>query len=326
MTKRKFLAKLESALSSLVNEERNRQLDYYEEMIDDMIEEGMSEEAAVERLGSVQGVAAKILGEVSPDMLKKKKSPLTKILIAVAIILAVVIVGIVVLFGIFDFDHNSTVQQIDNIDDMIEDRLELSDGWVLGGDTKFDVNGIRSVDVVWSCGNVVIDEAEGSQIVINAGKAEALEYQIKDGVLYISNTEECANEKSKLEILIPEDAMFFDSLSVVTSAGDVYVDCENLGKVDVVTASGNISVAENEAIEMSFVSASGNILINSDDEDSFALDYATDSGKVSVSFDRTFKNESVDGKEASYDHSFGNKNCRQISAVTSTGDIKLIDD
>lgn len=326
MTKRKFLAKLESALSSLSAEERNRQLDYYEEMIDDMIEEGMGEEEAVSRLGSVQGVAAKILSEASPDMLKKKKSPLKKILIAAAIILAVVIIGIVVLFEVFNFDHSSTVQQIDSIDDMIENRIELEDGWVFGGDSSFNAGEVSAIDVVWNCGNVTVGEAEGGKIVVNAGKDDALEYQIKDGVLYISNTEEYADAKSRLEILIPEDAVFFDKLSIVTSAGDVFIDCENLAQIEAVTASGNISVEGNEASDMNFVSASGNVFISADEDDTFVLNYATESGKVSVSFDRRFKNESVNGSEASYDHSFGNPNCQQISAVTSTGDIKLFDD
>ena len=67
MNKREFLAKLEKALAQLNREERKRELDYYEEMINDRIEEGMSEEEAVHCMGTVQGVAAKILSEAAPE-------------------------------------------------------------------------------------------------------------------------------------------------------------------------------------------------------------------------------------------------------------------
>lgn len=63
MKKYDFLEQLRSRLSSLSEEERERSVSFYSEMIDDIIEEGKTEEEAVGSLGSVDDIAAKILSE-----------------------------------------------------------------------------------------------------------------------------------------------------------------------------------------------------------------------------------------------------------------------
>lgn len=343
MTKRKFLAKLESALSSLSAEERNRQLDYYEEMIDDMIEEGMGEEEAVSRLGSVQGVAAKILSEASPDMLKKKKSPLKKILIALAIVVVVVIAGTVLLFSLFKFDHNSGIQQLDDIDDIVEERMEIDDRWIdvedivenkleaggewlFGADESFDAGEFDAIAIEWGAGSVRITESEGRSVAVKTNRDDALEYKLDDGVLCIKNTEKYENEKANLTVAVPEDMMRMNVLCVVTASGDVNIDSEAFAGLEIVTASGNIRIDENEAEYIQVVTASGNVMISADEDDAFTLDYATQSGDVSVGFDRGFKNKSRNGKNVSYDHGLGSKNCMEIEVVTASGDIMIVDD
>ena len=59
-------AKLAAALHSLPREERYRTLGYYDELIDDRMEDGQSEEDAVASLGEPQQVAREILGEEEP--------------------------------------------------------------------------------------------------------------------------------------------------------------------------------------------------------------------------------------------------------------------
>ena len=63
MTRNEFLEKLASALSSLSGSERSRVLEYYDEMISDRMEEGMSEAEAVEAMGSID----QILNEAAPE-------------------------------------------------------------------------------------------------------------------------------------------------------------------------------------------------------------------------------------------------------------------
>lgn len=63
MKKYDFLDQLRTRLTSLSAEERERSVSFYSEMIDDIQEEGKTEEEAVESLGSVDDIAAKILSE-----------------------------------------------------------------------------------------------------------------------------------------------------------------------------------------------------------------------------------------------------------------------
>lgn len=68
MTKQLFLNELSAALHGLPREERYRTLSYYDELIDDRMEDGQSEEDAVESLGSPEQIAREILGEEEPPV------------------------------------------------------------------------------------------------------------------------------------------------------------------------------------------------------------------------------------------------------------------
>ena len=61
MNKREFLKKLKKGISSLPRREIEEQLHFYSEMIDDRMEEGISEDDAVSAVGSVEEIAAEIL-------------------------------------------------------------------------------------------------------------------------------------------------------------------------------------------------------------------------------------------------------------------------
>ena len=121
MNKRQFLASLEKKLSKLNNEERRRQLDYYEEMINDWIDEGLSEEAAVERMGNVQGVAAKILSEATPEQMAKKKK--IGVLGWIGIVLGAIILIVAALFILFMVDRVEESGIVDEIEDKVSSVL-----------------------------------------------------------------------------------------------------------------------------------------------------------------------------------------------------------
>jgi len=63
MTKLKFLLELEKKLSGLPQQDIEEQLTFYCEMIEDRVEEGISEEDAVAQIGMVEDIAAQILSE-----------------------------------------------------------------------------------------------------------------------------------------------------------------------------------------------------------------------------------------------------------------------
>ena len=63
MTKVEFLAALRKALYGLPQEDVEERVAFYAEMIDDSVEEGVSEEEAVAAIGSVEEIAAQIVAD-----------------------------------------------------------------------------------------------------------------------------------------------------------------------------------------------------------------------------------------------------------------------
>ncbi len=68
MTKLKFLLELEKKLSVLSQEDIEEQLTFYCEMIEDRVEEGISEEEAVAQIGTVEDIAGQILFEHTAEV------------------------------------------------------------------------------------------------------------------------------------------------------------------------------------------------------------------------------------------------------------------
>ena len=63
MTKLKFLLELEKKLSALPQEDIEERLTFYSEIIEDRVEEGITEEDAVAQIGNIEEIAAQILAE-----------------------------------------------------------------------------------------------------------------------------------------------------------------------------------------------------------------------------------------------------------------------
>ena len=73
MTKMKFLLALHDKLSGLPKDDVEERLNFYSEMIEDRIEEGLSEEDAVAAVGSVEEVAEQIVAEIPLNKIAKEK-------------------------------------------------------------------------------------------------------------------------------------------------------------------------------------------------------------------------------------------------------------
>ena len=73
MTKQTFIDELRSRLSGLPENDLAERLGFYGEMIDDRIEEGFSEQEAVESIGSVDEVCAQILADYPLSAIVKEK-------------------------------------------------------------------------------------------------------------------------------------------------------------------------------------------------------------------------------------------------------------
>lgn len=75
MNKQNFLNELSAKLASLPKHEIDKSISYYEEIIDDRIEDNMAEEDAVAALGDINSIANNIMYDMSiPALMKAKVS------------------------------------------------------------------------------------------------------------------------------------------------------------------------------------------------------------------------------------------------------------
>ena len=74
MTKMQFLMSLHDQLSGLPKEDVEQRLNFYSEIIEDSMEEGLSEADAVTALGSIEEIVAQIIEETPLVKIAKEKS------------------------------------------------------------------------------------------------------------------------------------------------------------------------------------------------------------------------------------------------------------
>lgn len=107
MTKVEFILELKEKLSALPPKEREDRLSFYAEMIDDRMEEGLSEADAVASVGSIDEIARQILGDISPALIdtksKRKRKAWEILLIALGspIWVSLLIAAFAVVFSLF---------------------------------------------------------------------------------------------------------------------------------------------------------------------------------------------------------------------------------
>ena len=72
MRKQEFLALLRKGLSGLPRDDMEERLLFYSEMIDDRMEEGLSEEEAISEVGSVDAIVAQTTADIPPARIAKE--------------------------------------------------------------------------------------------------------------------------------------------------------------------------------------------------------------------------------------------------------------
>lgn len=112
MNKKIFLKTLKRELRALNSSELQKNISYYDEIIADMMESGLSEEAAIEKIGAPQKIAEEILENTSPENMRKKDI-LGMFLICASIITAILSVISVIRQYIF---MNSAISIIGGAD------------------------------------------------------------------------------------------------------------------------------------------------------------------------------------------------------------------
>ena len=105
MTKKEFLSRLRRELCRLDRKELLERIGFYSEIIDDKIEEGLSEEDAVADVGSVDDIAEQILSEIGvidslPQSKKTSKGQIVLLIVGSPIWLPLLIAALVVMWSV----------------------------------------------------------------------------------------------------------------------------------------------------------------------------------------------------------------------------------
>lgn len=87
MNKQQFITSLRKRLAGLPSSEVEERIDFYSEMIDDRVEDGISEEEAVSEIGSVDDIAEQIAADIPLVKIAKEKIKSKKRLGALEIVL-----------------------------------------------------------------------------------------------------------------------------------------------------------------------------------------------------------------------------------------------
>lgn len=110
MNKKDFLAALDGSLKGLPKEDREKSLSFYEEMVNDRMEEGETEEEAVAAIGSVEEITAQVLSDIPLTRLVKAKVmprralkvwEIVMIILGAPLWLPVLLVGVVLLLCVY---------------------------------------------------------------------------------------------------------------------------------------------------------------------------------------------------------------------------------
>ena len=110
MNKAEFTQQLTNSLAGLSQYDISRSVDYYTEMIDDRVEDGMTEEDAVAALGSIDEIRSKILEEVPiTKIVKEKMTPkrsfgageIVLLVLGAPLWIPLLLAGIVVILAIY---------------------------------------------------------------------------------------------------------------------------------------------------------------------------------------------------------------------------------
>ena len=75
MNKTEFIEQLKKALTGLSEEDIRKSTDYYEEMIEDRMEDGISEEEAVNGLGSIESIRSSLIFSLASRGISEKVTP-----------------------------------------------------------------------------------------------------------------------------------------------------------------------------------------------------------------------------------------------------------
>lgn len=283
MNKKEFIDALSNGIEALPKEDRMERIAYYQELIEDMIEDEMNEIEAVERLGDPNEIAKDILREQSVRTFSTNSMET-------------------------DRDcHEGTAKDTQTFDG----HRGVNDANAKSDEYEVSANGIHSFDIDWMAGSVEVcvedvDSIQLKEFIVSyefihgirwnpwrkyrdAKKSAhevdmdvSLRYWIEDGILhvrYCDNSLTGTIPAKNLTVIIPSSLeSSIKKLGISTASADVDLDKVNINELKLSSASGSLT-AKGRVNIASLVSASGTVVFNGEYK---SLKASTVSGKVQI--------------------------------------------
>lgn len=302
MTRAQFLNDLYHRLEGLTQEQAEQHLTYYAEMLADRMEEGMSEEQAVESMEDVETIARRILEEEGrsavssrppeppayPDASripggggarayqgKEKRDwrrPASILLWALAILCALGALGRWIARDRWGSRAADTTDVVQEESLPAQDQTAYDYGYE-GDGFRAPLEGISTVNVQMVTGAVWVSAGDGGGIFLRTdGDERQLHWEQDGSTLNISSR----GGGDTLYMVVPDDVL--GSLTINASSADVMIDTVNINTLDITTVSGDVRAGWVNAAEITVKTTSGDVYLDGLTTDS--LNVSTASGDV----------------------------------------------
>ncbi len=299
MTRAEFLSELDRRLSPLPKKQSYDYLVYYAEMMTDRMEDGMTEEEAVESMERVDVIARRILGEVYTTPTPAKKNSEGKWLgIAALSICAVAVVSVCALIGLSLPFGGSVMVRSDTV--VVEqETTALPDNFdepIVNVDencTLFDTYGIHTLDVAWANGYVIFEIWDEDKIGVFEYGSRNVQWTKTDDTLKIEYTDE---DTDHLSICLPSAfaQRKLEEIRIGVNSADVMLYGINATTLHASTVSGYLDI--NGCFDTATISTiSGGVTLSGSIND---VTFDAVSGAVLFDFDSTLRSlraESISG-------------------------------
>lgn len=311
MTKREYLEKLARGLRPLPKEERRRQLDYYEEMLSDRMDEGLDEADAVAAMDPPETVIDRVLREyvASGRPLRRHHVGLW---IGLGVVLMFVLLTAAVLLVNYADRQSGSTWQFPIFQQAAGDSASTSASASLDlpyhAEYTVPAEGITELDLSWTSGDVTVQPWSGDSIRLEEdSEVELTEdyrllYTVEGGelkvrfdgqpnrnvtwrkVLLVWLPEALAQSLAKLDAAtVSAEVTVLDltaaELDIETVSGGVYAR-GGFGELDFSTVSGDMTLETNETFRLDAETTSGSVCLRLPDTMGLTLDFASTSGEI----------------------------------------------
>ena len=311
MTKREYLEKLARGLRPLPKEERRRQLDYYEEMLSDRLDEGLDEADAVAAMDPPETVIDRVLREYVASGRPLRRHHVGLWIGLGVVLMFVLLTAAVLLVNYADRQSGSTWQfpifqqdAGDSASTSASASLDLS----YHAEYTVPADGITGLDLSWTRGDVTVQPWSGDSIRLEEdSEVELTEdyrllYTVEGGelkvrfdgqpnrnvtwrkILIVWLPEALAQSLAKLDAAtVSAEVTVLDltaaELDIETVSGGVYAR-GGFGELDFSTVSGDMTLETNETFRLDAETTSGSVCLRLPEDMGLTLDFASTSGDI----------------------------------------------